>query len=160
MPGCRKGGRHFLSKDDHHVYAMNLRLTATYLVIAILFSLAPIRPAVAATADPKPPQVTASFIYPPSPLIQRGTAWLAYEMVITNYIPPSYTLDSIEVSAGAKKFSYSGDTLRNMTRLAGAVAQSAQSRTLEGGHTVIVFFVLDFKGASDIPTTVAHTLHM
>ena len=111
---------------------MNLRLTAPYLALTILFSLAPIHLAVAAPAaltDPKPPQVTASFIYPPSPLIQHGTAWLVYEMVITNYIPPSYTLDSIDVSAGARTFSYSGDTLKDMTRLAGAAAQAAQSRT-------------------------------
>jgi hypothetical protein len=47
-----------------------------------------------------------------------------------------------------------------MTRLAGAPAPAAQSRTLEGGRTVIVFFALDFKRASDIPTTIAHTLHM
>ena len=108
----------------------------------------------------KPPQVTAGFIYPPSPLIQHGTAWLAYEMVITNYIPPTYTLDSIEVSAATRKFSYSGDTLKDMTRLAGAAAPAAQSRTLEGGRTVIVFFALDFKRASDIPATLVHTLQM
>ena len=56
---------------------MNLRLTAPYLALTILFSLAPIHLAVAAPAaltDPKPPQVTASFIYPPGPLIQYGTA--------------------------------------------------------------------------------------
>jgi Peptidase family M23 len=142
---------------------MNLRLTAPCLALTMLFSFAPIHLAVAASAalaDPKPPQVTASFIYPPSPLIQHGTAWLVYEMVITNYIPPSYTLESIEVSAGARKFSYSGDTLKDMTRLAGAAAPAAQSRTIEGGRTVIVFFALDFRRASDIPAALDHTLHM
>ena len=47
-----------------------------------------------------------------------------------------------------------------MTRLAGASAPAAQSRTLEGGRTVIVFFALDFKRASEVPATLAHTLHM
>jgi hypothetical protein len=108
MPGCRKCGRAFLFQGDRITnIAMSLRLTAAYLALTILLSLAPIRLASAAPAtltDPKPPQMTASFIYPPSPLIQHGSAWLAYEMVITNYIPPTYTLDSIEVTAGAKKF--------------------------------------------------------
>jgi murein DD-endopeptidase MepM/ murein hydrolase activator NlpD len=140
-----------------------LKADRTVLGPYILFSLAPIHLAVAARAalaDPKPPQVTASFIYPPSPLIQYGTAWLVYEMVITNYIPPSYTLDSIAVSAGARQFSYSGDTLKDMTRLAGAAAQAAHSRTLEGGRTIIVFFALDFTRASDVPTALSHTLHL
>ena len=35
--------------------------------------------------------------------------------------------------------------------------QSAQSCKLEGDRTVIVFFTLDFKQASDIPTTLSHT---
>ena len=142
---------------------MNLRLAIRYLTLMIMFSVAPVRSAAgapSAVTDPKPPQVTLSFVYPPSPLIQHGTAWLVYEMVLTNYVPPPYTLDSIEVNAGATKFSYSGDTLKEMTRLAGAAAQSAQSRKLEGGRTIVVFFALDFKRASDIPTTLSHTLHI
>jgi hypothetical protein len=47
-----------------------------------------------------------------------------------------------------------------MTRLAGEAPPSAQSRKLEGGRTVVVFFTLDFKRASDIPTTLSHTLHV
>jgi hypothetical protein len=52
--------------------------------------------------DPKPPQVTLDFNFPPSPLFQHGTARLVYEMVITNYVSLAYTLDSIEVAAGRK----------------------------------------------------------
>ena len=126
----------------------------------IAFCLSPVgsaAPALAAVIDPKPPQVTVNFIFPPSPLIQHGTARLVYEMVITNYVPPAYTLESIEVDAGPKKFSYSGDVLKQMTRLAGEAPPLAQSRKLEGGRTIIIFFMLDFKHASDIPTTLGHT---
>ena len=129
----------------------------------IAFCLSPVGSAAAAPAvatDPKPPQVTVNFIFPPSPLIQHGTARLVYEMVITNYVPPAYTLESIEVDAGPKKFSYSGDVLKQMTRLAGEAPPSAQSRKLEGGRTVIVFFTLDFKHVSDIPKTLSHELHV
>jgi hypothetical protein len=142
---------------------MNIRRTIPCLIVMISLGLAPVRSATAAPAaaqDPKPPQVTVSFIFPPSPLIQQRAVWLVYEMVITNYIPPPYTLESIEVDAGSKNFSYAGDMLKEMTRLSGEAAPSAQSRKLEGGRTIVVFFALDFKRASDIPTTLSHTLHM
>ena len=141
---------------------MTIRLAILYLTLMISFCLSPVGSAAAAPAvatDPKPPQVTVNFIFPPSPLIQHGTARLVYEMVITNYVPPAYTLESIEVEAGPKKFSYSGDALKEMTRLAGEAPPSAQSRKLEGGRTVIVFFTLDFKHVSDIPKTLSHELH-
>jgi hypothetical protein len=143
--------------------AMNTRLAMLYLPLTISFCLSPVGSSAAAptaATDPKPPQVTVNFIFPPSPLIQHGTARLVYEMVITNYVPAAYTLESIEVDAGPKKFSYSDDALKEMTRLAGEAPPSAQSLKLEGGRTVIVFFTLDFKHASDIPTTLSHTLHV
>src|ERR1700682_1678103 len=137
---------------------MNISLAILRLTLMIAFCLSPVgsaAPALAAVIDPKPPQVTVNFIFPPSPLIQHGTARLVYEMVITNYVSPAYTLESIEVDAGPKKFSYSGDVLKQMTRLAGEAPPSAQSRKLEGGRTVIVFFTLDFKHVSDIPKTLS-----
>ena len=142
---------------------MDIRLAMLYSTLMILFLPAAIGSAASAPpamTDPKPPQVTLDFIFPPSPLIQHGTARLVYEMVITNYVSLAYTLDSIEVDAGPKKFSYSGDALKEMTRLAGEAPLSAQSRKLEGGRTVVVFFTLDFKHASEIPTTLSHTLHI
>ena len=81
----------------------------------IWFCLAPVgsTPAASVAAtDPRPPQVTVSFIFPPSPLIQHGTARLVYEMVITNYVSPAYILESIEVAAGPRKFLYSGEALK------------------------------------------------
>jgi hypothetical protein len=61
--------------------------------------------------DPKPPQVSVAFLFPPSPLIQAGKPRLVYEMRVTNYVPLTYTLDAIEVRAGSKTFSYAGETL-------------------------------------------------
>src|ERR1700682_2344392 len=92
--------------------------------------------------------------------MQHGTARLVYEMVITSYVPPVYTLESIEVDAGPKKFSYSGDVLKQMTRLAGEAPASGQRRNVECGRTVIVFFPLDFKHVSDIPKTPSNELQV
>jgi hypothetical protein len=75
--------------------------------------------------DPKPPQVSVDFLFPPSPLIQSGKPRLVYEMRITNYVPLIYTLDAIEVHAGSKTFNYAGETLRQMTRFLGEQAQTA-----------------------------------
>ncbi len=97
---------------------MDIRLAMLYSTLMILFLPAAIGSAASAPSamtDPKPPQVTLDFIFPPSPLIQHGTARLVYEMVITNYVSLAYTLDSIEVAAGRKTFSYSGDALKEMT---------------------------------------------
>jgi hypothetical protein len=66
------------------------------LLIFLVFMLFTVR-ASGDVLDLKPPQVTVNFIFPPSPLIQDGKARLVYEMVITNYVPIAYTLESINV---------------------------------------------------------------
>jgi hypothetical protein len=115
--------------------------------------------ALAADTDTKPPQVTINFIFPPSPLIQYGTARLVYEMVITNYVPRAYSLESITVDSGGRQFSYSGETLKEMMRSAGEPSPAAQTRQISGGRTAVVFFMLEFRKASEIPGSLYHTLH-
>src|SRR5438046_4705415 len=104
-----------------------------------------------ASSDLKPPQVTVSFIFPPSPLIQDGTARLVYEMVITNYIAVAYTLESISVDCGNRKFTYSGEVLNRMVRFAGESGSIARTLEIAGGRTAVVFFVLQFEDQSQIP---------
>jgi hypothetical protein len=73
---------------------MNISLAVLRLTLMISFCFSPVGSAASAQAaaiDPKPPHVTVNFIFPPSPLIQHGTARLVYEMVITNYVPPAYS---------------------------------------------------------------------
>jgi hypothetical protein len=65
----------------------------------------PITPASSAGPDLKPPQVTIDFIFAPSPLIQDQSARLFYEMVISNYVPITYTMESIGVDCGSQRFS-------------------------------------------------------
>jgi hypothetical protein len=98
---------------------MNLgQLTGRCVFAAMLLALAGLD-ARAEQPDPMPPQVSVDFFYPPSVIIQHTTPRLVYEMRISNYVPRSYVLDSIEVQAGAKTFTYAGDTLRNMMRFFG-----------------------------------------
>src|SRR5271167_4568004 len=78
----------------------------SFLIEASVTLIAPGATSLAATSDLLPPQVTADYIFPPSPLLQDGKAWLVYEMKITDYIPKAYTLESIDVSAGTEHFSY------------------------------------------------------
>src|SRR5690242_20954053 len=66
--------------------------TAAFLAMVVLFSLFPFHDTAGANSglqppDPKPPQVSVGFFFPPSPLIQYGTPRLVYEMRISNYIP-------------------------------------------------------------------------
>src|SRR5689334_4742455 len=124
------------------------RLSAIIQIkLRILVCLAAIVPTTlaSATIDTKPPQVTVNFIFQPSPLIQYGAARLVYEMVITNYVPLAYTLESITVDAGARQFSYSGEALKEMMRFAGESSSAAQTLQISGGRTAIVFFVLEFR---------------
>jgi len=109
--------------------------------------------------DPKPPQVSVDFLFPPSPLIQAGKPRLVYEMRVTNYVPLTYTLDAIEVHAGSKTFSYAGATLRQMTRFLGEKAQTAATLKFVPGQSAIIFFTLGFDQRAEVPQELVHTLH-
>ena len=110
--------------------------------------------------DPKPPQVSVEFFYPPSPIIQHGTPRLVYEMRISNYVPLSYVLDSLDVSAGVKTFTFSGDKLRDMMRYFGEKERTAQSRRFEAGQSAVIYFMLAFDRPENVPQTLRHTLHI
>jgi hypothetical protein len=109
--------------------------------------------------DPKPPQVSVDFLFPPSPLIQAGKPRLVYEMRVTNYVPLTYTLDAIEVHAGSKTFSYAGAPLRQMTRFLGEKAQTAATLKFVPGQSAIIFFTLGFDQRAEVPQELVHTLH-
>lgn len=109
--------------------------------------------------DLKPPQVTVNFIFPPSPLMQDGTARLVYEMVITNYVPFAYTLESINVEYVNGRASYSSENLKHMIRFAGEPASAAPRLKIDGGQTAVVFLMLQFENAAQIPRSLEHTLH-
>jgi hypothetical protein len=110
--------------------------------------------------DPKPPQVSIEFFYPPSPIIQHGTPRLVYEMRVSNYVPLAYVLDSIDVSAGSKTFTYSGDKLRSMVRFFGEKAPIAPDRRFEPGRSAVIYFMLEFDQRDEVPPTLRHTLHI
>lgn len=109
--------------------------------------------------DPKPVQVTASFIYPPSPLLQSGTQHLVYEMLLTNFGSSTYTLESIDAKAGERSFTFSASDLKTLIRVLGQKPTDPPTQTLEPGHSFVVFLTLDFDRADEIPHTVQHAIH-
>jgi hypothetical protein len=113
----------------------------------------------APSGEPKPPQLSVDFFYPPSPLIQHGRPRLVYEMRISNYVPLSYVLDSIDVRAGSKTFTFSGATLQDMMRFFGEKARVAATRRFEPGRSAVIYFLLEFKKPEDIPEALRHILH-
>ncbi len=126
-----------------------LIILATFLTTARSWS---------AGGDLKPPQITVDFVFPPSPLIQYGAVRLVYEMVITNYVSAGYALESVRVDCGERQFSYSGETLKNMIRFAGDASATGQSLRIPGGKTAVVFFMLEFKNAFQVPASLHHIL--
>ena len=102
-------------------------------LLIILATFLPTARSWSASADLKPPQITVDFVFPPSPLIQYSAARIVYEMVITNYVAVGYTLESISVDCGERQFSYSGEPLKNMIRLAGDARATSQSLRIPGG---------------------------
>lgn len=110
--------------------------------------------------DLKPPQVTANYIFPPSPLLQDHRTRLYYEIVITDYIPLDYQLESAEADAGPKQFIFSGDILKGMTREAGAAGSASQSLTIGAGHTVVLFMALAFDHPWEVPAIIHNILHL
>jgi hypothetical protein len=135
-----------------------LRLVVYWLTFVLAIAL--VRNAIAAAPDLKPPQVTVNYIFPPSPLLQDHRVRLYYEMIITDYIPLEYQLQSIEADAGPKRFIFNGDTLKGMTRAAGQPGDASQSLRLGGGGTVVVFVALEFDHPWEVPAVIRNTLHM
>ena len=133
----------------------SLRWLTALLCMAVIFRAN----AWAQEPDPKPPQVSVEFFYPPSPIIQHGMPRLVYEMRISNYVPLSYVLDSLDVSAGVKTFTFSGDKLRDMMRFFGEKERTAQGRSFEAGQSAVIYFLLAFNKPEDVPQTLRHTLH-
>jgi len=109
--------------------------------------------------DPRPVQVTATFVYPPSPLLQDGTQHLVYELLLTNFGSSTYILDSIDAKAADHTFSFSAADLKSLIRVLGAKPGEAPTETLEPGHSFVVFLTLDFDRADEIPHTIQHTIH-
>ena len=72
------------------------------------------------SVDPKPVQVTADFVFPPSPIFQVGTQHLVYELLLTNYSSSNYTLDAVDVKAGDRSFTFAGADLKGLIRLLGS----------------------------------------
>ncbi len=110
--------------------------------------------------DPKPPQVSVDFFDPPSPIIQYGTPRLVYEMRVSNYVPLTYVLDSVEVEAGSKTFTFSGEALRNMMRFFGEKGRTASTLRFEPGHSAIIYFLLAFNRTEEVPQILRHILNI
>jgi hypothetical protein len=116
--------------------------------------------AIAETTDLKPPQISANYIFPPSPLLQGHEARLYYEIALTDYIPLDYQLVSVEADAGPKHFIFNGDTLKGMTREAGVSGSASQTLKIGAGRTVIVFMALEFDHPWEVPGVIQHNLHL
>jgi hypothetical protein len=132
-----------------------LMASARLLILCFLvFSTTPLF-----ASDPHPPQLNASFLARPAPIVQDGSTRLVYEMVITNLSNNKYVLDAVEAKAGTAQFTFSA--LAGMTVRLGARGQpeGAEDRTIDGGRSVIVFLLLDL-GNSKAPSTIEHTLHI
>lgn len=136
-----------------------IKYLSLVLLLSCAFALIIATDVRAASPDPKPPQVSIGFFFPPSPLVQNGTPRLVYEMILSDYPPINYELDSIDVGAGSKKFSYSGAELQSMMRFLGEKAPTATTRRIAGGQSVVVYFMLEFAKAGDVPDMLEHTLH-
>jgi Peptidase family M23 len=111
--------------------------------------------------DPRPPQLTISYLAQPAPIVQHGATELAYEMVITNFSNSRYVLNSIDARAGDARFSFAGRSLADMIVHLGAWGdpKRANDFSIEGGGSLIVFLLLDF-GGSQAPDAIAHSIHV
>ena len=111
--------------------------------------------------EPRPPQLTVSFLARPAPIVQDGSTRLVYEMVITNFSNNKYALDAVDAKAGSARFTFAGPVLAGMTMPLGArgKAEDAADRTVDGGRSLIVFLLLDL-GNSKAPSAIEHVLHV
>jgi hypothetical protein len=141
-------------RNDNWVSGFPLCLLAVLFATLVLASTGH-----AESRDPKPPQVSVDFFYPPGLLIQHGMPRLVYEMRVSNYVPLTYVLDAIDVRAGLKSFGFSGDTLRSMMRFQGEKATTAAATSFAPGQSAVIFFTLELRNRGDIPQALVHVLH-
>jgi Peptidase family M23 len=117
----------------------------------------------AAASDPRPPQLRATFLAFPAPIVQYGSTKLVYEMLVTNFSKRSYVFDSVEAKAGAAQFSFSGTALAGMMAHLGPWDPVAgpESRAIAAGKSLVVYFLLDLgPDKAPTPTAIDHTLHV
>jgi hypothetical protein len=117
----------------------------------------------AAASDSRPPQLRATFLAFPAPIVQYGSTKLVYEMLVTNFSKRSYVFDSVEAKAAAAQFSFSGTALAGMMAHLGPWDPVAgpESRTIAAGKSLVVYFLLDLgPGKAPTPTAIEHTLHV
>jgi hypothetical protein len=140
---------------------MRIRSTCIFFALAFILWAGLMGPVLfAESPDLKPPQVTANYIFSPSPLIQDRHTRLYYEIVITNYVPIAYQLEALDVIAGAQAFSFAGSALEDMTRTAGVAGDKAHSLQTAAGGTTILYVALEFAHPWQVPATLNNTLHL
>jgi Peptidase family M23 len=101
-------------------------------------------------------QITVSFLAEPEPIVQDGATKLFYEMVLTNYAPVAYTLDSVEAQAGESRRVFGAAALANLFVRLGARGPAA-NRRLAGGESALVFLMADL-GRAKAPGSLAHKI--
>jgi hypothetical protein len=116
--------------------------------------------ALAQTPDPKPPQLSVSFFDEPSVLMQEGSPRLVYEMLITNYPPSNYVVDSVDIGGSPAAITFSGTELTDMMRILGVSGPRSASERIEGGRSAVVYIMLAFESRDQVPTILMHTLHI
>jgi hypothetical protein len=132
-----------------------MNLIAPTLAIAFVALVQPAR-----AADPHRPQIAVSFLSEPAPIVQYGATKLAYEMVLTNFVSSRYIIDSIEARAGDTRATFDAAALSSMMMrfdARGKPPPPSDPRTLEGGRSAVVFFLIDL-GQAKAPATIGHRL--
>lgn len=104
-----------------------------------------------------PPQVSVALLYPPSPLVRDGSTHFVYETRVTNYAPESYAVDSLDVAAGARLFTFAGDELKNMISVLGVKAPANATQPLDAGRTAIIYLTLDLDHNGSPAYVLQHT---
>ncbi len=84
-------------------------------ILRVAFAL-PLVAAPALADDPRPPQITVSFLAEPAPIVQDGSTKLFHEMLLTNYAPSAYALDSVEAQAGDSRTVFDAAALTAIPR--------------------------------------------
>jgi hypothetical protein len=108
--------------------------------------------------SPRPAQLTIAVVQRPDPMEAYGKAYLAYELLLTNYDASPVEVRSLRITDPKDQnvtFNFTGKRLREMMAPVGRGGNAETPTTLKSGASRLIFVWLEFGSPGEVPGRLA-----